>query len=324
MELISIIVPVFNVEKYLNQCIESLVNQTYKNLEIILVDDGSTDSSSQICDTWLEKDNRIQVLHIPNGGAGNARNKGLELATGEWVAFIDSDDYIQNHMLEHLYQFCDEEVDLAECRIVKSDDNHAEFLLLSEENNGLVRCFAEEALRYHIEDKMFHQTPPNKLYRRCIVENVPFPTGKMIDDEFWTYKVIGSARSLVHIDDQLYAYRQHGGSVMHETYSVKRLQALEAKRERADYIRENYPNLIVVSETNYWLSCLFQGQMILKCLQGQEKVDAFKLLKQYWKENRLTIQEIATLSIAYKIWALGTKLWMRGVCTLRNFLRIGL
>lgn len=324
MELISIIVPVFNVEQYLNQCIESLVNQTYKHLEIILVDDGSTDKSPQICDAWKEKDNRIQVVHIPNEGAGNARNKGVELATGEWVVFVDSDDYIEYYMLECLHNCCDTEVDLVECCIVKTDGDEADFSLQNEGNSEVIKCSTEEALFYHIQDEMFQQTPPNKLYRKNIVQNVPFPIGKLIDDEFWTYKVIGNARRLVHIDKKLYAYRQHESSVMHETYSIKRMQALEAKRERANYINEKYPDLKGISEKNYWLSCLFQGQMILKCLRGKEKVEAIKLLQYYWKENRLTIQEIRTLSLDYKIWALCSKVSIYMTCMLRNLLKKGI
>jgi len=104
--LITVIIPVYNVEKYLNRCIESIINQTYKNLEIILVDDGSTDNSGKICDEYALKDNRIKVIHKQNGGVSSARNKGLEVATGEYIGFVDSDDYIEKDMYEYLYNGC--------------------------------------------------------------------------------------------------------------------------------------------------------------------------------------------------------------------------
>ena len=117
MPLISVILPVYRVEKYLDRCLQSITGQTYRNLEIILVDDGSPDSSGAMCDAWAEKDSRIRVIHKENAGAGAARNTGLDAAAGEIISMIDSDDYLQVHMFEHLLSLMTEDVDIAECDI---------------------------------------------------------------------------------------------------------------------------------------------------------------------------------------------------------------
>ena len=195
MDLISVIVPIYRVEKYLDNCIRSIVEQTYQNLEIILVDDGSPDRSGEICDEWAAKDCRIRVIHKENGGSGAARNSGLEIARGDLIGIVDSDDYIAPQMYEHLYSLMDGEVDIAECGIVETelDDQRLD--------DGSKFCASvysvDEAMLLHIRDERFRQTPPNKLYRSSAVGDSRFPVGTLIDDEFWTYRVIGNARKLV-------------------------------------------------------------------------------------------------------------------------------
>lgn len=126
-DLISIIVPVYNVEKYLDRCIQSIVEQTYRNLEIILVDDGSTDGSEKICDSWAVKDNRIRVIHQNNMGGGAARNAALDVAKGDFIAFVDSDDYISADMYEYLHGLMDNGFDIAECSYVQVNDDSEPF-----------------------------------------------------------------------------------------------------------------------------------------------------------------------------------------------------
>ena len=277
LPLISVIVPVYKVEAYLDQCIRSITEQTYRNLEIILVDDGSPDSSGAICDAWAEKDDRITVIHKENNGAGAARNTGLDIARGEYVSMIDSDDYLEVHMYEHLSGLMRDRVDIAECAIAltESDDlqmddgSHAE----------VTTADTEDAMRLHIRDEIFCQTPPNKLYRRSTIGDTRFPVGNLIDDEFFTYKVIGNARRLAHSSARMYAYRQQPGSAMHKPYSLKRLQGLYAKQQRLEYLRERMPGLVYEAEFDLFFTCLYAMQGCLKSLGREDLHQAKEIIR---------------------------------------------
>lgn len=268
LPLISVIVPVYRVEAYLDRCLRSITEQTYRNLEIILVDDGSPDRSGNICDAWAEKDSRIRVVHKENAGAGAARNTALDLASGEIISMIDSDDYIEQHMYEHLYSLMQEDVDIAECDILETEQND---IPMDNGTGASVRvCSREEAMGLHIRDEIFCQTPPNKLYRRSALRDVRFPVGNLIDDEFFTYRVIGNARRLARSSARMYAYRQQPGSAMHKAFSLKRLQGLEAKVQRLCYLEEKMPSLVYEAKFDLFFTSLFLMQECLRSLKGEE------------------------------------------------------
>lgn len=174
-DLISVIVPVYKAEPYLDKCISSIVNQTYKNLEIILVDDGSPDNCPSMCDFWSERDNRIRVVHQSNEGAGGAKNKGLDVAQGDYIGFVDSDDYIEAHMFEHLLSLMgsNHDIGIAECNILQVEDDDAQLDNGQEYKSDVYETMA--AMELHIQDKIFKQTPPNKLYRRTVISGIRFP-----------------------------------------------------------------------------------------------------------------------------------------------------
>lgn len=275
--LISVIVPVYKVEKYLDQCISSIVNQTYRNLEILLVDDGSPDLSGAICDAWAQKDSRIRVIHKENGGAGAARNAALEVASGEIISMIDSDDYLQCHMYAHLLGLMQDDVDIAECAVAETESDCLEM------DDGtqaeILVCDMEEAMRLHIRDELFRQTPPNKLYRKSVIRDIRFPEGNLIDDEFFTYKVIGNCAKLAHSDAVMYAYRQQPGSAMHKPYSLKRLQGLAAKEQRLAYLQQKMPSLVYEAKYNLFFSCLYAMQGTLTYLSGDDRKEAKQLIR---------------------------------------------
>lgn len=268
LPLISVIVPVYRVEAYLDRCIRSIAEQTYSNLEIWLVDDGSPDNSGAICDRWAEKDSRIRVIHKTNAGAGAARNTALDAARGELIAFVDSDDYLHPNLYSHLYSLMTGDVAIAECviGITEADD------LEMDDGSGaeILVCGTEEALRLHIRDQVFCQTPPNKLYRRETIGDIRFPEGNLIDDEFFTYRVIGNAKQLAHSSACMYAYRQQAGSAMHKPFSLRRLQGLDAKLQRLDYLRTRFPALEWEAKSDLLLTCLFFMQGCLRSLTGAE------------------------------------------------------
>lgn len=322
MNVISVIVPVYNVETFLNQCISSIVRQEYKDLEIILVDDGSTDKSSQICDEWAEKDKRIKVIHTSNGGGGKARNIALDIARGEFIGFVDSDDYIAAGFYKHLMNLITNEIDIAECSYLETEGDNAQFVDFG--NDTAMKYTVTEAMKENIEDRFFRQLIWNKLYRRSVIDNIKFPEDKKIDDEFWTYQVIGNARALVRSNAKLYAYRQQENSVMHSLKPDKRLQALEAKTKRHDYICSYFPELLGNSLNNLWFFCIYQGQFVLRFMKGRERKEALSYIKKVL--NKYPLDDHTKLGIRQidKLWLNMAEFSFVFTCFLRNVLKIGL
>ena len=319
-EKLSIIVPVYKVEQYLDECIKSLVNQSYKNIEIILIDDGSPDRSGEICDDWARNDNRIYVIHKSNEGAAKARNEGLRMASGEYIGFVDSDDYVSPYMFETLihlmsYYHCD----IAECGFYKTDTSYLKFDKNIIDTPKIVD--SETALKYHIQDKLFKQTIWNKVYNKSVI--VPFTEGKYIDDEFWVYQVIGKSKRLISVDAKMYAYRQQAQSVMHTGYSLKRLDALEAKKRRCEYISNNFPSLDIEARNSLFFSCVYQYQMVLKYLSGKDKKDAICIIMKYVKEAQIKMKDLSIVSWKQKIWGILLKISFGGTCRIRNILHYG-
>jgi hypothetical protein len=321
-ERISVIVPVYKVEPYLDRCIQSIVEQTYKNLEIILVDDGSPDNCGAMCDAWAERDRRIKVIHKENGGAGKARNVAMDMATGDFISFIDSDDYIEPHMYAHLMSLTTEDTDIAECALMETESDDAP--LDGPEDADVLICNAEEAMAHHIRDRIFRQTPPNKIYRRSTVGDIRFPVGNRIDDEFFTYRVIANCRKLAHSDRKMYAYRQQPGSVMHLSFSMPRLQALDAKCQRLDLLQERFPALTSHARINLWYTCLYMGQMTLLCMNAEEQEKAFGKITNARRQYPLTRDDRRTLPLKQRVWMRMGSHAFRNACRLRNKLKIGI
>lgn len=302
LPLISIVVPVYKVEKYLDRCIQSMTEQTYTNLEIILVVDGSPDKSSAICDAWAAKDSRVSVIHKENGGAGRARNDALDRAKGELIGFVDSDDYIAPDMYETLYALLQQGADIAECGYMTTEDDHTVF----DEAGDVTFYTAEEAMDCNIQDTVFRQLIWNKLYRREVVGDIRFPVGRKIDDEFFTYRVLGNAKRLALTTKRCYAYRQQPNSVMHQKNPVKAMEGIQAKQERLAYIQKNFPNLENQAKQELLMACVYAMQTYRKERTGQEK-------KQAMKELRAVIDGLGQLDL-YGIPSGKRKLLMQAAC----------
>lgn len=315
--LISIIVPVYKVEPYLDKCISSIVNQTYKNLEIILVDDGSPDNCPTICDAWAKKDRRIRVIHQKNQGGGAARNAGLDLASGSLIAFVDSDDYIAPDMYAHLYELLEQGADIAECDYVEVVGDDAVFACGYE----TLSYTAQRAMAGHIRDRVFRQLIWNKLYRHQVVDGIRFPINKKIDDEFFTYQVLGNANTLIHSTKVCYAYRQQPESVMHSMPISKRIQAVEAKTQRHTYIKARFPELTNLSARDLWFTCIYQGQLAMRELDTGAVRSTMADLTTVLKENPISMQEC---NAKEKLWLILARKDIRLACCVRNILKIGL
>lgn len=318
MDLISVIVPVYKVEKYLDKCLQSIVDQTYRNLEIILVDDGSPDHCGELCDAWAAKDSRIQVIHQENAGGGAARNAGLDIATGALISFVDSDDYIAPFMLEYLHSLLEQGADIAECSHMEVTRDDALF------PSGPVSISfweTQAALEAHIRDRFFRQLIWNKLYRRESIGDIRFPVGTKIDDEFFTYRALGNAKRLVLSDRVCYAYRQQPESVMHSLNVPARIQGLKAKTERCDYLRERFPELLAMARAELWFTCLYNGQLILRQCHQDQRTEALGQLRAIIKSHPILPYPG---SVKERIWLTLAKLSFSGACRLRNLLGIGL
>ena len=316
LPLISVIVPIFKVENYLDACVASILGQTYSNLELILIEDGSPDRSGEICDAWAAKDPRVKVIHKENGGGGLARNVGLDAASGDLIAFVDSDDYIAPDMFAYLYSLLEQGADIAECGYA---DVVEDGFCFPEEEGAVTFVTPEEALRENIYDTHFRQLIWNKLYRREMIEDIRFPVGTKIDDEFFTYKVLGNAKKLARSEKVCYAYRQQAGSVMHEKYSLRRLEGLHAKAERLSFLKEMFPALVRDGKLILFFSCMHAMQMCRKYLSKAEQ-------KQAWEEIREILRQAGPVALAEgsgvkeKVWIAMSKVSFRLTCDVRNFL----
>jgi len=316
MPLISVIVPVYKVEPYLDRCVRSIVEQTYRNLEILLIDDGSPDRSGAMCDAWAEKDSRIRVIHKENGGGGQARNVGLDNARGEWIAFVDSDDFLSPDMYQHLSSLLEDGADIAECGFVSTFTDQADF---GERLEGFTVYTPREAMSLHIRDTAFRQVIWNKLYRRQVIDGVRFPEGTKIDDEFFTYRVLGNAGKLARSLRVCYAYRQQADSVMHGAYSLKRLEGLTAKQQRLAYLQARMPQLAEEGARNLFFSGMYAMQMSLIYLSGEDLEAARGIVKRI-------LSGIPPLSTGKgcrwdeKMWICLANRSFEGTCRLRNLL----
>lgn len=243
--LISIIIPIFQVEKYLDKCISSIVTQSYHNIEIILVDDGSFDNSSTICDRWRNMDSRIKVIHKINGGLSQARNWGLKLAKGDFIGFVDSDDWIEPNMYEVLMSAIQEtNADIAICdyRLVHEDSKVEKINVISSSR----KLFSsEEALKMIIKGENLHSFVWNKLYKRKVISSIFFPESKIYEDILWTCKVVGNANILVHVGRQLYHYLYRPISLSHNNQQIakRQLNIVEMREQRIEYIHKYFPTL---------------------------------------------------------------------------------
>lgn len=241
--MISVVVPIFKVEKYLVDCVESIINQTYKDLEIILVDDGSPDNCGKMCDDYAIKDSRVKVIHKANGGLSDARNAGICAAHGEYITFVDSDDFLDENMIEYLYTAIRKNnVDIACCQ--RQEINECGKLLKSKRKyNTLVINGNEECMHEFLSNPQMDTVAWGKLYVTSMFDDIRYPVGRYNEDVFTTYKLISKCKSIFVGENKYYYYRIRTNSIMTTTFNRKHLDAIVGNEERAAFIKDNYPKL---------------------------------------------------------------------------------
>ena len=243
MDKVSIVVPVYNVEDCLSYCVDSLRQQTYKNIEIILVDDGSTDSSGEICDQYAREDDRIKVLHIENGGLSNARNTGVKESSTDWIVFIDSDDYYDHRAIECLVKLRDKyRVDLVATPVIEVRNyGNSDFLgdFREKYSGKLDRRTALEQMFY---GNYVGTHSGGKLYKKEILLRFPYPNGMLYEDLSLAYEHIASCENIAVSALNLYKYYRRPGSIVNSKYSDRLLDFYKAMEWNRSYIERDYPN----------------------------------------------------------------------------------
>ena len=302
MDLISVIVPVYKVEPYLDKCVQSIVEQTYKNLEIILVDDGSPDNCGAMCDAWAEKDSRIKVIHKENGGLSDARNAGMNVATGQWISFVDSDDWIEPDFIQELYDTMERTgAEIAECGTTYVDESDK---VLHQRGVAPIACMGKlEALRRLVLEDGIYQTVWNKLYRRAVIEGVLFEKGKHHEDDFWTYQIFDRIEKLAVVERPMYYYLQRSGSIIGAGYTIKRLDGLEARFLRMQYLQK-YPELAALTRQNLILDCMWHYQSVKTHLGVQEQETALAEIRKTMKNCPAVPLHQLTGKTTHKVWYL--------------------
>lgn len=298
--LISIIVPVYNVEQYLESCINSIINQTYKNLEIILVDDGSKDNCAAICDKYEEKDDRIIVIHQKNKGLSGARNAGLDIAKGKYIGFVDSDDSIEPNMFEVLLNnllkygahmsICGRKIVDELGNVVEKNYKRCEEIVLDGKS-------AIVELNTH---KSFDMAAWDKLYDRNLWNDIRYPEGKLSEDYFVIYQLLDNAKKVVWTPEPLYRYLLRNNSISRN--SVIKQDFVEASEGQMLYIQKKYPDIAYVGKAAYASACLTIYDLYLK--RGMKcPVELKKIYKKNVKSCLKEINQFKDLGLSKKIQA---------------------
>ena len=318
---ISVIVPIYKVEAYLSRCVDSIIGQTYHNIEIILVDDGTPDNSGLMADDYALNDDRVVVVHKPNGGLSEARNYGIAVANGDYIGFVDSDDFIAKDMYYQLHNVIIQTgADACECQKVLFYEKGDNPLF---DSVGSIKMYeGNSVISALLTDRDITCTVWNKLVNAKIAKLVLFDVGKIHEDILWTYRAYSKCKRVSTISHKLYAYFQREGSIMNSSFTAKRYDALDALRERAIEVKHNQPELYPRAERSYAGGCMHRYQYL--CRQKKtEEYERFKkeLHKRFVESDRKAVMK--TVDFKYKLWYTLFLLFPELTCCIRNQLKIG-
>lgn len=278
--LVSVIIPIYCVEMYLEQCINSVVQQTHTELEIILVDDGSPDQCPMLCDAWAKRDPRITVIHKANGGLSDARNAGIDRAHGNYIMFVDSDDWIESNMVECMLSALEEQrADICACGIFYEYPQRTAI----REIDSFVGSSTETFKRLYDETR-YPVSTWNKLYRRKCWNKLRFPVGKLCEDAFTTYLLIDQAQTIVQLSTPYYHYRIRDNSIMTSQFSAKKMDEEEAWRKNYLFMKEHYPEHEQAAYNFYLLRVNGLIHTITKELRADYQKE-YNILNAILKEN---------------------------------------
>lgn len=274
--LITVIVPVYNVEEYIHRCVDSVIKQTYQNLEIILVDDGSTDGSGEICDSYAKQDSRIVVIHKENGGLSDARNAALDIAKGEYITLVDSDDYLAKEYVEYMLHLLGQhEADIAACELKKVYSDTDELDDCQESIEILSGVAALENLLYQ---RKVAPCAVCKLYKRDIFDGIRYPKGMHYEDLATIYKVLGKCEKFVIGKKQKYYYYQRSNSIMNDNFNEKKMHRILVANELKEYVDIRYPELSAATNTR----CFLAGIQVFREIPKNRKNEVY--VNEAWNQ----------------------------------------
>lgn len=298
--MISIIVPVYNVEKYLNRCVDSIINQTYKNLEIILVDDGSTDNSGLLCDILRKSDARIKVIHKENGGLSSARNAGIAIAAGEYIGFVDSDDWIDIDMYECLISAIEEtKSEVAVTGICRIYDNGYFKNQYTKKHTEVYRGI--EIVAEYLKQNSFSTAACDKLYRRELFSNRSFPEGKLYEDAPVIYDILKNINKIVCIGKPQYKYFQRADSICGLSFSNKKMDHYYFSHEIFMDVLKIYPQLSKDAKA-YWGCKLVEIiYSITESNNRSEFENEYKMVKKELREVVARVLFSSTVPLIIKL-----------------------
>jgi len=279
--LISIIIPVYNVKQYLKKCVDSVIAQTYKNIEIIIVDDGSTDGSSSLCNEIKNDDNRIKVYHKQNGGLSSARNFGIDKAKGEYIGFVDSDDYIDNDMYEVLLDLA--EKNNAEMSMCALYDVYGDKIRRINNNITSETVGREEAIRMVLEAEVVSVTAVNKLYKKELFRDARYPEGRTAEDAFLIIDLLDNCNRVAITTAQKYYYFHRNDSITTRKFNGN-VDAIDAYKRNYEIIEQKYPELLDVAKMRLcWANFYVLDHLLLD--DREEYKDIKKQVISYLNNN---------------------------------------
>lgn len=300
MDLISVIVPVYNVQDYLHRCVDSILRQTYKEIEIILIDDGSTDNSGKICDEYKAADNRIKVIHQSNQGQSVARNSGIDKACGKWICFIDSDDFVQDYYLEYLLSLCAKfETKISQCGYIEGMDSDfpSEAAVITEKKWKLQDLYCSHS-------RLFRATVWAKLFSRDLFQDYRFPAGKIFEDEDAAFLLAYKAGEIAVSNRHCYYYYQSPGSTMRKERTVIRLDFVELFEKRIELLRrDNERFMVEVTKKELCIRLMLNycKGWINPEMRKRDCVKIYRIFRKFYDvlimKNKMSRKEITALFI---------------------------
>lgn len=280
MEKVSIVVPVYNVEEYLQYSVGSLRQQTYSNIEIILVDDGSTDRSGEICDQYAQKDDRIRVFHVENGGQSRARNIGVQQASSDWIMFLDADDYYNTKAVEYLVALKDQyAVDLVVTSIVEVRDHQTDLIAGDLPLDDSKKLDRHAALLHMFYGNSVGTHPGGKLYKKEILLRHPYPEGMIYEDLAIAYEHIAACKEIAVGSQHLYKYYRRAGSTVNSKYSDRLLNFYKAMEWNRAYVERDYPDDVEMKKAVN-ARYVFNGFHIVHAMLGSHMYKEIKKIRR--------------------------------------------
>lgn len=302
-DLISVIIPVYNVENYLEKCVKSVIGQTYKNLEIILVDDGSKDNSGSMCDELAKLDNRIKVIHKANGGLSDARNHGLQIAKGDYIGFVDSDDYIADDMFETMHKIITE--NNADISIVSFYEIYKDKVIGVRDSGNLEIMNKLEAMKELLIDRKIQSYAWNKLFKKELFSDLQFPTGKNFEDIATTLLLFEKSEKVVLLEEPKYYYLRRDNSIIGVKNTKTYTDYLEVIYDKYIYLKDKYPEIEIYNVFNYVINMIWVYTIIATFdlddvyKEFVKQYDLFEKLINEYEDEMLEMLETYNKAVLY-------------------------